>query len=189
MRWMLMPLRRYVDFSGRSQRMEYWMWQLFKLLVFGGFMLVFLVLFGAAFASASASKDPSMLIAAGGGMLLLWMIYMIFGFAIFIPDIAVAVRRLHDTNRSGWWLLSPLVPYFLGIVVMAVTVGIGGGAIQPGQPPDAAMATGGIVMLAFVLVAAAMGLVVLVFMLLDGTPGPNRFGPDPKGRDASAVFA
>lgn len=188
MRWMMMPLRRYVDFSGRSQRMEYWMWQLCKLLVFGGLMLVFLLIFGAAVASYGASKDPNALIAAGGGILLLWMIYMILAFAILIPDIAVAVRRLHDTNRSGWWLLSPLVPYFLGIIVMSVTVGVGG-AMQPDQPPNAMMATGGIVMLVFMLAAAAMGLVLLVFMLLDGTPGPNRFGPDPKGRDASAVFA
>src|SRR5437868_4012896 len=99
MGWMLMPLKRYADFSGRSRRMEFWMWQVFKMLVGCVFMVLFLVLFGAAFASFGQTKDPSQLIAVGAGALVLWLIYMIFALAVIIPDIAVAVRRLHDTNR------------------------------------------------------------------------------------------
>src|SRR5882762_6188096 len=100
MDWMLMPLRRYAEFSGRSRRMEFWMWQLFKFL----------------FGSAMFSGDPSQMVAAMGSMMLLWGLVMIFWLAIFIPDLAVTVRRLHDTNRSGWWILAPLVPYVIGIV-------------------------------------------------------------------------
>jgi uncharacterized membrane protein YhaH (DUF805 family) len=189
MGWMLMPLKRYADFSGRSRRMEYWTWQVFKLLVGCAFMAVFLVLFGAAFASFGASKDPSQLIAVGGAALMMWLVYMIFVLAIIIPDIAVAVRRLHDTNRSGLWILAPIGSYLIGLIVAVVTAGAGVG-MQPGdQVGTGLMATGGIIGLVAALVTLALALTLLVFMFLDGTPGPNRYGPDPKGRDASQVFA
>ena len=68
---------------------------------------------------------------AGGGPLLL-----IFSLAMIIPGLAVGVRRLHDTDRSGWWLLIGFVPLVGGIVL-------------------------------------------LVFMIMSGTRGPNRFGADP----------
>ena len=64
MEWMLMPLKRYADFSGRSRRMEFWMWQVFKSLVGCAFMVLFLILFGAAFASFGQSKVPSTSLAA-----------------------------------------------------------------------------------------------------------------------------
>jgi uncharacterized membrane protein YhaH (DUF805 family) len=189
MNWMLMPLKRYVDFSGRSRRMEYWMWQVFKLIVGCVFLILFLVLFGSAFASFGQTKDPNELIAAGAGVVLLSMAYMIFVLAIFIPDIAVTIRRLHDSNRSGWWILGPIIPYFGGLILAGVTAGAGAG-MQPGDEVGTGLvATGGIIGLVAVLIALVMALVLIVFMFLDGTPGPNRFGPDPKGRDASAVFS
>jgi uncharacterized membrane protein YhaH (DUF805 family) len=189
MGWMLMPLKRYADFSGRSRRMEYWMWQVFKMLVGFAFMILFVIIFGAAFASFGATKDPSQLIAAGAGALLLWMVYLIFVLAIILPDIAVAVRRLHDSNRSGWWILAPVATYLLGLIAVMATAGTGVG-MQPGdQVGSGLIATGGIIGLVFGLATLALGLTLIVFMFLDGTPGPNRYGPDPKGRDASHVFA
>lgn len=72
---------------------------------------------------------------------------VIFLLAIIIPSIAVQVRRFHDQDKSGWFVLLGLIP-FVG------------------------------------------GLIVLVFMCLEGTKGPNRFGPDPKGSEAGAeVFS
>ena len=72
---------------------------------------------------------------------------VIFLLAIIIPSIAVQVRRFHDQDKSGWFVLLGLIP-FVG------------------------------------------GLIVLVFMCLEGTKGPNRFGPDPKGGEAGAeVFS
>jgi uncharacterized membrane protein YhaH (DUF805 family) len=66
---------------------------------------------------------------------------MLFGLAVLIPSIAVGARRLHDTDRSGWWLLIALIP-FIGAIVL------------------------------------------LVFFVLPGTQGTNRFGPDPYGGGA-----
>jgi uncharacterized membrane protein YhaH (DUF805 family) len=189
MNWMLMPLKRYADFSGRSRRMEYWMWQVFKLIVGIVFMTVFLVMFGAAFASLGATNDPSQLVAVAGGAFLLWMIYMLFALAILIPDIAVAVRRLHDTNRTGWWILAPIATYLIGVIAIVATAGVGAGMAQGDQVGTGMLAAGGIIGLVTGLATLALGITLLVFMFLDGTPGINKYGPDPKGRDASQVFA
>ena len=130
--WALLPLKRYADFSGRSRRKEYWF---FALLVFVVTMAIMLVS-----GLGGALLDPTSAMAAGGFGLGL-LVFLLISLALIIPSIAVQVRRFHDQDRSGWFVLLNLIPY-LG------------------------------------------ALVVLVFMCLDGTPGPNRYGPDPKERDA-----
>jgi len=77
---------RYVDFSGRSSRSEYWWWTLFVIIL----NIVFSVL-DSAIGTAS-------------------VLSLVFGLAVFLPDLAVSVRRLHDIDRSGWWLLLVLIP-------------------------------------------------------------------------------
>ncbi|WP_249138314.1 DUF805 domain-containing protein [Phenylobacterium montanum] len=77
---------------------------------------------------------------------LIFMLWSLFALASFVPSLAVAVRRLHDSGKSGAWILVALVPV------------IG-------------------------------GLVLLVLYLLDGTPGDNQYGPDPKGRASLATVA
>lgn len=91
MEWMLMPLKRYAEFSGRSRRMEYWMFFLFTL-------IASLVL---GFVDGMIGMG-----AADGGMSPL---RLIFSLGTLIPSIAVGVRRMHDTDHSGWWLLVPIV--------------------------------------------------------------------------------
>jgi uncharacterized membrane protein YhaH (DUF805 family) len=95
---MFAPLRRYADFEGRSRRTEYWLFRLFQL-------IVFVVLFGIAMTMGRA----------GGAVLLL---YVLFAMAVLIPSIAVSVRRLHDTNRSGWWLLIALIPFGAFVILV-----------------------------------------------------------------------
>jgi uncharacterized membrane protein YhaH (DUF805 family) len=168
MHYMLMPLRRYADFSGRSRRMEFWMWKLFVFLVGMAFSVVMIAVGGASLAGG----DPESIAAAGGSMMIVMLVYLLFGLAVFIPDLAVTVRRLHDTNRTGWWILAPFVPYAVGI---AAIVGGGSTGAQDGAT------AGGVVGLVAMLVAVVLGIVLLVFMFLEGTRGPNRFGPDPKG--------
>lgn len=183
MHWMLMPLKRYAEFSGRSRRMEFWMWQLFKTLIICVMWVLFIALFG----SAMFSGDPTQIMAAMGSMMLLWGLVMIFWLAIIIPDIAVQVRRLHDTNRSGWWILAPLVPYIIGIVAAGGTAGMG--AAMGGKDSGAvAMGVGGIILIICMLAALAMGITLLVFYFLEGTAGANKYGPDPKGRETGEVF-
>ena len=94
MNWYIGVLKKYLDFSGRAQRMEYWMFTLINVLIMLGLSIVDMVL----------------------GLGFLGTIYAL---GVFIPSLAVAVRRLHDTNRSGWWLLIGLVP-LVGLIVLIV---------------------------------------------------------------------
>lgn len=179
MNWMLMPLRRYAEFSGRSRRMEFWMWKLFTFLIAMAFWVVMMAVGGAAM--MSAGNDPQAMMAVGGTVVVVMGIYCLFALAIFIPDLAVTVRRLHDTDRSGWWILAPLVPYAVAIMASVA------GAASGGKDGAAVIV---IVALVCMLVALGLGITLLVFMFLEGTRGPNRFGPDPKQPEANAqVFA
>lgn len=107
MEWMLLPYRRYFEFSGRSSRREYWMFTLFMFLVYvvlGGIVAAQLPwqdilehkATGAAI-MASVMVRPGILVPAG--------LLMLFGAGSFIPAIAVAVRRFHDQNLTGWLVL------------------------------------------------------------------------------------
>lgn len=103
---------KYVVFSGRARRAEYWWFALFSFLV---------------------SIVANVIDLAIGHRILAYVLGLVF----LLPGLAVAVRRLHDTDRSGWWIFLGLIPIIGGIVL-------------------------------------------LVFVIMDGTPGPNRFGPSPK---------
>jgi uncharacterized membrane protein YhaH (DUF805 family) len=175
MNWMFLPLKRYAEFSGRSRRMEYWMFQLFLILVYVALMVLMMVVGGGAM---MAGGDPSAVMAAGGAALIIGGIYMLFALAMFIPNLAVSVRRLHDTNRSGWWILAPLSGY----VIMVI-----GGVMAAGNPDNPGI--GGILAMIGMIAVIGLGLTLLVFMFLEGTRGPNQYGPDPKGEALDKVFA
>jgi uncharacterized membrane protein YhaH (DUF805 family) len=89
MEWYLMVWRKYAEFDGRARRQEYWMFQLFNILA----MLALAILGGIAIA-----------INRNFGVILFFP-FALYWLAIIIPSIAVAVRRFHDTGRSGWMLL------------------------------------------------------------------------------------
>ncbi|MEA3008393.1 MAG: hypothetical protein QOJ91_85 [Sphingomonadales bacterium] len=177
MNWMLLPLKRYAEFSGRSRRTEYWMFQLFMFLVYLAMMVLMMVVGGGALVMASGG-DPASALAAGGAMMLIAGLYCVFALAMFVPSLAVSVRRLHDTNRTGWWLLAPMAGY----VVMLVGAGLT--AASPDNP-----AIGGILAAIGGLSALILAIVLLVFMFLEGTRGPNDYGPDPKSDALDHVFA
>lgn len=99
MNWYFKVLKRYADFNGRARRKEYWLFVLFHILI----CLVLGVVDGV----LGLDNKNSIISLAG-----------LYSLAIFIPSIAVAVRRLHDTNRSGWWLLLSLIPCVGGIVLL-----------------------------------------------------------------------
>lgn len=104
----------YAKFDGRARRREYWYFALFAVVVY----IIGVILVKA--------------LGAFFGIVL-----TIFWLGTLIPSIAVSVRRMHDTDHSGWWIICPIVP--------------------------------------------------IVFALMDGTPGDNRFGPSPKGAAAPAA--
>ncbi len=180
MEWMLMPLKRYADFSGRSRRMEYWMWVLFQFLIGVGFTILIIAVAGAGIMSG----DPTQMVAVGGIALILYLLYMLVGLIFLIPSLAVTVRRLHDTDRSGWWILGPIVPYVLIVVATAGVMGSAGA-----KPDETTLATVGLVIMVFGLAAFVLGLILLVFLFLEGTKGPNKYGPDPKSPTPAGVFS
>jgi|SRR5690625_3294 len=101
MNWYLEVLKKYAVFSGRARRKEYWFFFLFNLII--TFVLGFIDGFAGTF-----SVDAGIGLLGG-----------IYALAVLLPGIAVSVRRLHDTERSGWWLLISLVP-IIGFIVLLV---------------------------------------------------------------------
>ena len=104
MNWYLEVLKKYPVFRGRARREEYWFFVLFNIII----SIVLAVIDG-----VTGSFSPE------AGMGLLGGIYTL---AVLIPGIAVSVRRLHDTERSGWWLLIALVPLIGAIVLLVFMV-------------------------------------------------------------------
>lgn len=119
MSWYLEALKKYAVFSGRARRMEYWYFVLFNIIV----------------ATVLALIDT--LLGTTTGVSSFGILSGIYSLAVLIPTLAVTVRRLHDIDRTGWWILINLIP-LIGTIVL------------------------------------------LVFALTPGTPGSNRYGPDPK---------
>ena len=119
MNWYLEVLKKYAVFSGRARRKEYWFFALFNVII----------IIALTFVDVSAGSYD---IDSGFGLL-----SGLYSLAVLLPGIAVAVRRLHDIDRTGWWLLIAFVP-LIGAIVL------------------------------------------LVFMVLDSTPGENQYGPNPK---------
>lgn len=167
MEYMFMPLRRYAEFGGRSRRMEFWMFAVLQFLIGLVFVALFILLGGGLM--ALAGSDPTSALAAGGAVIGLAILYILVSLVLLIPALAVAVRRLHDSNRSGWWLWLFWGPYLLSLLT---------------STPDSAVLAG---LLGLALMAGSI--VLLVFYFLDGTPGPNRYGEDPKGRGTADTFA
>jgi uncharacterized membrane protein YhaH (DUF805 family) len=144
MDWLMTPFREYRDFSGRSPRRIFWLFHLFLTIV------------------SLIAGMIDVALGMGTAILGMWGPLSLLTMAIFLsPSLALMVRRLHDIDRSGWWLLLGLLP-----AVSAVLASRGFPA------------------------AGLLGLpslVLLVFWALDGTRGPNRFGADPKARTSAAV--
>jgi uncharacterized membrane protein YhaH (DUF805 family) len=102
MQWMLLPYRRYFEFSGRSRRMEYWMFTLFGILVNAA---ITVVLGRTAYTSMGSFVWFDTRLNAVGDV-----VSGLFALFNLIPSLAVLVRRLHDVDRSGWWLLLVFLP-------------------------------------------------------------------------------
>jgi uncharacterized membrane protein YhaH (DUF805 family) len=174
MEWMILPLKRYADFRGRSRRKEYWMFYLFTILIGIAFAILSAVVGG----TAALSGNETTALAAGGAVGIIAILQLVINLGLIVPSIAVGVRRLHDTDRTGWWLWAPVV----GVVVLFG--GLAGAGLSISQP-NAASGIGNLVVVGIVggIVIFAIALAVFVFMCLPGTDGPNRFGPDPKDPD------
>jgi uncharacterized membrane protein YhaH (DUF805 family) len=171
--WAITPFKKYAQFSGRAPRAELWWFMLF---MFIASIALWFLLVGSMGGLMSAGTDPSagMLQALGGGVILIAVCTL----AIVIPSIAVQVRRLHDTNRSGWWLGGY---YLLYAVYMALAFSsFMSAAVDPNAAPDPNVGMLGMTMILGLALFVYL-IVLLVFYVLPGTSGPNNYGPDPYG--------
>ena len=193
---MFQPFMKYVDFQGRARRSEYWLWALFIFVVNAVLTVIQFSMMGGAAMTMSATHSDAHAMQAAGGLMMIGLVKMVFFLGILLPSIAVAVRRMHDTNRTGWWILFPTA---VSIIALVVYISVDGAnfmnqmkglqGLQGNSNPAAAIAVLSALFkpLFWVIVPSFLAKVVtFVFRVLDGTPGNNRFGPDPKGRGANA---
>ncbi|WP_125717440.1 DUF805 domain-containing protein [Pseudoalteromonas rubra] len=122
----LSALKKYAVFNGRARRKEYWLFMFCNIIV--------TIVLGLVDMTLGLYSEES-----GFGLL-----SGLYALAVIIPSIALSIRRMHDTGRSGWWILISLVP-----------------VIGP--------------------------LVLLVFYVMDSTPGDNDYGPNPKEHSSSTL--
>lgn len=125
MHWYIDVLKKYTVFSGRARRKEFWMFFLFS-------TIISVIL-------AVVDEFMGWQFEMGGDII--GFLSTLYYLAVVVPYLAVIVRRLHDTERTGWWILIAFIP-FVGVLIL------------------------------------------LVFLILQGTRGDNRFGPDPKAETA-----
>lgn len=154
LRWMILPLRRYADFSGRSRRREFFGFFVLNTLVTGVLLgPIWTWLVGNAAALKAAGMSPSLAgtIADPGPMVLgLGLLGGLWAIGTVVPTVALSVRRLHDRGMSGWC--------YLAFVIFALAVAFSD------------LPLGGFI----------TAVVYLGVMSLPGTRGANRFGEDPR---------
>jgi uncharacterized membrane protein YhaH (DUF805 family) len=126
----------FLSFNGRLRRLHFWIGLIILWVVE---VVIMAVLIGPAMSAAAAG--------GGGGSGVLSMIGYLLLAVLIWPALAIQIKRWHDRDKSGWWVLIVLIP-LIGPIWMLIECGI-----------------------------------------LDGTPGPNRFGPSPKGATGSATAA
>ena len=127
--WVLEVFSKYAVFDGRARRKEYWYWYLFNFLISIFFVVISFVI------TPPYGTDTDNGIGWFG--IFIYVLVIIYSLGVFIPNLAVTVRRLHDTNRSGWWYFISLIPFIGGIIF-------------------------------------------LIYLIEDSTPGDNQYGPNPK---------
>lgn len=125
--------KKYFAFQGRAGRSEFWFYMLFYVIIIFALNILAAVLGGTN--PDTGVRTPNFAIQA---------VALLVQLGLLLPTLGVGVRRLHDTNRSGWWILISLVPFIGGIIL-------------------------------------------IVFYVMDSTPGPNQFGPNPRDERMGAM--
>lgn len=168
---------KYATFSGRARRSEYWFFYLFNVLVRMGLGVVSMI-FVFCYTLFEMAATPDFVFPS-----FYWLFYgVIYGvvglwaLAVFLPFLAVTVRRFHDIGKSGWWLLVMMLPGFVYLCYVACVVY--NAAVHDSEPD----------MKSFLIVTGlgilvCIGLVVwqIVWLVRDSEPGENQYGPNPKG--------
>lgn len=146
--WYFEVLKKYAVFSGRARRKEYWMFQLFN-------SLIYTVLYVGEALATDFSRGSYY-----GGILT-----GVYSLAVLLPNLAVGVRRLHDTGRSGWWLVLPSASMIVGLFLFL--------SLYDEYGQSVLWFTSALFFVPTI--------VLIIFLIQDGQHRENRYGPDPKG--------
>ena len=165
MKWYLSVINNYAQFSGRARRKEYWMFILFN-------MIISYALQGLVFVFGEE----------------IGVLSTLYSLVVFIPSIAVTVRRLHDTGKSGLYYAG-----FIALVIVILVAGVvgatSGAAHMDFQNFDIgtldwfSIVQG---MMLYIAIIGVLSIVFFVFMVQDSQPGTNKYGPNPKEEGAEA---
>lgn len=196
--------KKYAVFSGRSRRSEYWYAQLGIFLISMGISLLTNGLIAAA--DIARSTFPPL----AGVFITMQLIFsfasMMFSFSLIVPSLALRVRRFHDVGKSGLLLLLYIIPY-LGIIVCmfsfvflifagntfnaagsVLSAAAGRYGLSPEffhicfTDPAVSVFTGLLIsVFIFYFMLLVLGIIFFIFTVLDSKPGPNKYGPNPKG--------
>lgn len=177
----------YVKFSGRATRAEFWYFWLFCMLTNFALQIVLMVIFG-------------IKVVGWSGIVILSGVMLVYSVATHIPLLALSVRRLHDINRRGWWLLLPLAPMAAIAAIAGVVWMRSGGSHGPvANIPEAVMVsrsgenimaitgTAATLIQCLFFVTFVTGVLLLVWHCTKGTSGNNRFGVDPLPESSADV--
>ena len=167
--------RKYVDFSGRASRSEFWFWFLFCWLVQVAQNAVMAPFFIHRIGATPHFSAPHGLVSNPLAFLSL---------ALLLPSLAVAVRRLHDTNRSGAWVVTYLV-ISVGLAILTIPLlFIAAFMDNPSHGDEMIVTT---VITGFFALVATLQVIAIVMLALPGTPGENQYGPAPRKRAATLL--
>ncbi|MCV6586848.1 MAG: DUF805 domain-containing protein [Marinibacterium sp.] len=168
--------KKYVTFSGRASRSEYWWFFLFCLL--GNLVATVLdvVLFGSV-AGSVATTDTSTSASASADSN--GLIGTVFGIVIFLPQLAAAWRRMHDSGRSGLFALLPTLMVMAAGAVLIFGLGLAGMFAHGGSMDVLFTRATLLILIPTVVVLIISPLLVLFWLTRPSQPGTNAYGPNP----------
>jgi uncharacterized membrane protein YhaH (DUF805 family) len=103
--------------------------------------------------------------------------------AFVVPHLAVTVRRLHDTNRSAWWLLLQAPGALSPLIFFGAALGVAGGGARSSDAVAAALVSAAAGAMLLLMAAQVCNTILMVILWMRGTDGENRYGPDPRSPD------
>lgn len=155
---------KWKDFEGRASRSEYWWFIGFIVLA----SMILSLVDGAIFGFPSQGQQQNGPISA------------IFSLVIFIPTLAVLVRRFHDTGRSGWFALLPAAISLILVITLLLGIFITGTVERHmGMPGHMGSILGATGLMIYLIVSIVVGILMLYWLTRPSEPGPNSYGPPP----------
>jgi uncharacterized membrane protein YhaH (DUF805 family) len=137
-------IKNFANFRGRASRREFWMFILINIII----SIILSII------------DSALGLKIGSGAMQQGILGLLYSLFIFIPNLAVTIRRLHDINKSGWWLAG----FYAAIIVLSVLLV-------------------NMQSIIFSLIMLGLAIYFIVLLATPGDTGANEYGPDPYGSD------